>query len=63
MCVLIDVRCKIRDTAPQPSQQPLKDEQIERAWSLHADTAEAGKRRVAFARAIERAHGITGEKK
>lgn len=43
---------------PQPAQQPLTDEQIERAWSLHADTAEAGKRRVAFARAIERAHGI-----
>ena len=46
-------------TAPPP-RRPLTDEEIERLWYPSASIAEAGKRRVAFGRAIERAHGIGG---
>jgi hypothetical protein len=33
----------------------LTDEQIEHLWARHADTAESGKRRLAFGRAVESA--------
>ncbi len=54
-----------RHTAqPQPQRQPLTDEQVRDLWSWSA-TAEAERtattQQHAFARAIERAHGIGGE--
>lgn len=55
MCVLSDVRCKIRDTAPQPAQQkPLTVEQIRELPSPSYGI-------LNFVRAVERAHGIGGE--
>ena len=44
-------------TAP-PQRKPLTEEEIERLWYPSAAIAEPGKRRVAFGRAVERAHGI-----
>jgi hypothetical protein len=44
-----------------PRREPLSDEQIARAWSCGEHNASAAtKRRIT--RAIEQAHGITGEK-
>ena len=42
------------------TRSPLTDEEIERLWYPSASIAEPGKRRVAFGRAIERAHKIGG---
>ena len=47
-------------TAP-PQRKPLTEEEIVRLWYPSAVIAEPGKRRVAFGRAIERAHGIGGQ--
>lgn len=44
-------------TEPQPEQEPLTDEQIE---DLYFDKFSMGELK-AFARAIEAAHGITGD--
>jgi hypothetical protein len=44
--------------ASPPQRKPLTDEEIERLWYPSAVMAEPGKRRVAFGRAIEQAHGI-----
>jgi hypothetical protein len=64
MCVLSDVRCKIRDTAPQPAQQPLTDEKLfELLRSVDAGAVRVAPGLRKFASAIEAAHGITGEKK
>ena len=51
-------------TAPQPAQQALTDEQmLEILGDIDADTKRLPPGIKAFARAIEAAHGITGEKK
>jgi hypothetical protein len=60
MCVL-DVRCKIRD-APRAApalRQPLTEERV---WELAANCLDSVAGRLQFARAIEAAHGITGDK-
>ena len=45
-----------QDAQPaSPERKPLTDEQIELLWARHADTAETGKRRLAFGRAVEAA--------
>jgi hypothetical protein len=61
MCVLSDVRCKIRDSPPAQPAVPLTDEQIDeivnRLDPLFLDVPESFT--TDFARAIEAAHGIT----
>ena len=62
MCVLSDVRCKIRDTPPK-APVPLDAGEISRLWKRHTDPDgphhnpydDDG---LAFARAIEAAHNI-----
>jgi len=58
MCALSDVRCQIRDTQPTAQRKPLTDEKI---WELAANCLDSVAGRLQFARAIEAAHGITGE--
>jgi hypothetical protein len=66
MCVLSDVRCKIRDTPPAaPAQrQPLTKERIGQIIEQCRITMLnycSDDKQTEFARAIEAAHGITGE--
>ncbi len=53
------------DTTPPAAQrQPLTEEEVLRLWAGDISRPVLGKNKVlAFARAIEAAHGITGEKK
>jgi hypothetical protein len=54
--------CSIFSDAPQPPRQPLTDEQIRAAMTRDKIPYAANiDHYVAFARAIERAHGIGGE--
>lgn len=56
--------CKYIDAAPQPARVPLTDEQIDATWDywfaqLGFQHPAGASTRRGFARAIERAHGIT----
>lgn len=49
--------------APQPRREPLTDAQIEQCMKQAYATVQGRNLEQAFARTIEAAHGITGEKK
>lgn len=49
--------------APQPQRQPLTDEQIDDIWAGVSDPSRDEIDMIEFARAIEQAHGVTGEDK
>ncbi len=59
MCVQSDVRCMVRDTAPQ--RQPLTDEEIMRTFNEECRRDTQRNEVLTLARAIERKHGIGGE--
>jgi hypothetical protein len=50
-------------TTPQPKRKPLTDEQIQAIWNLESYALPQWSRHIAFARAIEAAHGITSDMK
>ena len=45
-------------THPQPKAEPLTDEQIQAIWNTASGTVPGWSRHIAYARAIEAAHGI-----
>ena len=45
----------------QPEQEPVTDEQMWELWNSQGDDAMEQQAAIAFARAIEAAHGIKGE--
>jgi hypothetical protein len=64
MCVLSDVRCKIRDNTPQvapqvapPQRQPLPSHEI---VMMYEESPTSDSDMIAFARAVERKHGTGG---
>jgi hypothetical protein len=54
---------KLYTTPPAPQRKPLMDEQISQLWEGHVVPVfgKNGINPIVFARAIEAAHGITGE--
>jgi hypothetical protein len=51
--------CTFKNTAPPAQRQPLTEERV---WELAANCLDSVAGRLQFVRAIEAAHGITGEK-
>jgi hypothetical protein len=66
MCVLSDVRCKIRDTPRAAQRQPLTEERIGQIIAQCKITLVnycSDEKQIEFARAIEAAHDIKEKNK
>jgi hypothetical protein len=58
---MLNLGDKLYTTPPQ--RQPLTDEEMWKLWNAQGDDFMEQQAAIAFARAIEAAHGITGEQK